>query len=236
MKTRVGNVREPPVLWSIPFTLLMLMLVVAAAEVLFPFIPLNIDQHIWLWVVSTLITTIIASLITEKLSMNNKRALISMGLAAVVSSLIYNDLSKLIQRSIVGAVQGYIPNPLLGTAVYTSFLAVVPGALTGVILGGILGSFPIGLTLKQRQRSLPTSESVENHRINYEKFCNRCGHQAPFESEFCPFCGTELTSRQAPSINFCRFCGSRIYHLGMFCPECGREIDMMSKPQIYISK
>lgn len=237
MDRRMRNIREPPVLWSIPLTLLLIVLIIVAAEVLFPFMPLSIGHQTWMWVVSTLIATIIASLITETISLDRKRSILSMGVAAIVSSLIYKDISKFIQRSIMDVVQGSIPNPILGGITYTSFLVIVPGALTGIILGGILGAFPLPLIMKQRNESTNVpSESVGVHLTNYEKICNTCGHQVPFDSKFCPFCGIEVTSRQAPSERFCRYCGSRIYHMGKFCPECGREIVTMSKPQVYISQ
>jgi len=204
---------------------------------LFPFLPLNISQQTWMWAVSTLITTIISSLVTEIISLNNRRALISMGLAALVSTVIYIDLAKFIQRTVIDSVQSVIPNPLLGSAVYTFVLTVVPGVIAGVILGGIFGFFPVPLKMKQRtqiQKAHPRSSS--RHWAGFEKLCKRCGHTAPFESKFCPFCGVELMRQQAPPVRFCRFCSARIYLVGHFCPECGREITILSKPSVYISQ
>jgi len=237
LEDSLRNVRESPTLWSIPFAILMVILIIAAADMLFPFLPLNISSQTWMWAVSTLITTIISSLVTEIISLNNRRALISMGLAAIVSTVIYIDLSKFIQRTVVDAVQGVIPNPLLGSAMYTIVLTIVPGVLTGVILGGIFGFFPIPLKMKprmQHQEAYP--RSPKGHWSGFEKLCTRCGHPAPFESKFCPFCGVELMRQQAPPIRFCRFCGSRIYLLGQYCPECGQEITILSKPSVYISQ
>jgi len=248
LEGKLRNVRESPTLWSIPFAILMVILIIAAADMLFPFLPLNISNQTWMWAVSTLMTTIISSLVTEIISLNNRRALISMGLAAIVSTVIYIDLSKFIQRTVVDAVQGVIPNPLLGSAMlgsamYTVVLTVVPGALTGVILGGIFGFFPIPLKTEQSVPSLPSiplqkppTRLPKGQWSGFEKLCTRCGHPAPFESMFCPFCGVELVRQQAPPVRFCRFCGSRIYLVGKYCPECGREITILSKPSVYISQ
>ena len=237
MEGRVRNVRGSPSLWSIPFAILMIILAIAAADTLFPFLPLEISPRTWMWAVSTLITTVIASLVTEIISLNDRRALLSMGLAAVVSTVIYIDLSNFIQRAVIEAVQSAIPNPLLGSAVHTAILTVVPGALTGVVLGGILGFFPGPSKMGQRAVDLETPPRPHQRQWSgYEKVCDRCEHPAPFESKFCPFCGVELARRQAPLIRFCRFCGARIYVVGKYCPECGQEIAMLSKPEVYISQ
>lgn len=237
MDGKVRNVRESPTLWSIPFIILMIILIIAATDMLFPFIPLNISQQTWMWAVSTLITTIISSLVTEIISLNNKRAILSMGLAAIVSTVIYVDLSNFIQRTIVDAVQSVIPNPLLGGAVYTTILTIVPGLLSGIVLGGIFGFFP---SLPEMKHDTPNPNTQTKSRINqwsgYEKICKRCNHTSPFESNYCPFCGLELIREQAPPVRFCRFCSARIYLIGNYCPECGMEISMMSKPSVYISQ
>lgn len=231
------NVRESPVLWSIPFAILMMILAVAAVDTLFPFLPLNIGPRTWMWAISTLITTIISSLVTEIISLNNRRALISMGLAAVVSTVIYIDLSNFIQRTIFDAIQSVVPNPLFGSAIQNAILTVVPGALTGVVLGGIFGFFPGSPRIKQEPPGPDARLTAPNLPWSgYEKVCTRCGHPSPFESRFCPFCGVELVRQRAPPVRFCRFCGSRIYLVGSYCPDCGREITMLSKPAVFISQ
>lgn len=237
MEGRSRNVRESPTLWSIPFTILMIILIIAAADMLFPFLPLNISQRTWMWAVSTLVTTIIASLVTEFISLNSRRALLSMLLAATVSTVIYIELFNFIQRTVVDAVTSVVPNPLLGGAIYTIILTVVPAALTGVILGGILGFFPIPSKMRNELTSLSVNpSSTRGQWSGFEKVCKRCGHPAPFESKFCPFCGVDLMRRHAPPVRFCRFCGSRIYLVGRYCPECGQEITMLSRPSVYISQ
>jgi len=237
MEGRLKNVHESPVLWSIPFAILMVILIIAATDMLFPFLPLNISPQMWMWAVSTLITTIISSFVTEVISLNNRRALLSMGLAAVVSTVIYIDLADYIQRAVIDAVLGVVPNPLLGSAVNTIILTIVPGALTGVVLGGIFGFFPSAPTMKQTTPGLGGGfEQTDGQWTGYEKLCKRCGHPAPFDSKFCPFCGVELMRLKAPPVRFCRFCGARIYLVGQYCPECGREITMLSKPSVFISQ
>jgi len=236
MDPKPRDVRDVPTLWSIPCTILMIILLLAAADTLFPFIPLNIGQRSWMWAISTLVTTIIAGLIAEMISMDNRRALISMGIAAIVSTVIYIDLSKFLQRSFIDAVQGVIPNPLLGNVVHSLILSVAPGVLTGAVLGGILAFFPGSLNVIRRARMIEPQVSVNNQWTGYEKTCKRCGHPSPFESKFCPFCGVKLLRRQAPPVMFCRFCGVRIYMVGDYCPECGKEIVTLSKPSVYISQ
>jgi len=237
MEGRARNVRESPTLWAIPFTILMIILIIAAADMLFPFLSLNISQRMWIWAVSTLVTTIIASLVTEIISLNSRRALLSMALAATVSTVLYVELSNFIQRTVVDAVLSVVPNPLLGSAMYAVILTVVPGALTGVVLGGVLGFFPVSTRVGHEAADRSASlRSTDGQWPGFEKVCERCSHPAPFESKFCPFCGVELMRRHAPPVRFCRFCGARIYLVGQYCPECGGEINMLSKPSVYISQ
>jgi len=228
------NVRDPPILWSIPFSLLVATIVLAALDKLFPVIPLNVGPGTWMWAVSTLITTIMASLVAEMISDDSRRAMLSMVLSSVVFTLIYKDLSNIVRKSIVENVQGAIPNPLISMVIYTSILTVVPGALTGVIFGGVLGSFPIFTALKpNNQLSIAPKEVKEPKLLGLEKVCGQCGYSSTLESRFCPYCGTELTMRRAPTIQYCRFCGARINYLGQFCPDCGKAIDIVSKPRIF---
>ena len=237
MEGRLRNIRKSPSLWLIPFTVLMIILILAAADMLLPFLPLNISQQTWMWVVSTLVTTIISSLVTETITLNSRRTLLSMGLAAAVSTVIYVELFNLIQRNMVDSVLTVVPNPLLGGAIYTIILTFVPGALTGVILGAVFGFLPSSPKMKHETPNLSvTLRSTRSQWPGFEKICKRCSHPAPFESKFCPFCGVELMRRHAPPVRFCRFCGSRIYLVGLYCPECGREIAMLSKPSVYISQ
>jgi hypothetical protein len=227
------NVSDPPILWSIPFSLLVATIVLAALDKLFPVIPLNVGPGTWMWAVSTLITTIMASLVAEMISDDSRRAMLSMVLSSVVFTLIYKDLSNIVRKSIVENVQGAIPNPLISMVIYTSILTVVPGALTGVIFGGVLGSFPIFTALKPiNQFSIAPKEVIEPRLPGLEKVCGQCGYSSTLESRFCPYCGTELTMRRAPTVQYCRFCGSRINYLGQFCPDCGKAIDIVMKPRV----
>lgn len=238
MVDMVKNLREPPIMWSIPFTLLLITLLLAAADTLFPFIPLEVGRHSWMWAASTLISAIIASLITEYVSRDNRKAMLSMGAAVVVFSLIYRGLAVALESSVARVVQGVIPNPFISMAVYTSLLTVIPSALTGAVLGGIFGKVEgTSLFSEKDQVSIAIPEEEEEHQPpGYEKLCNRCGHYAPFESKYCPFCGIELTMQRAPTVQYCRFCGARINYLGQFCPDCGKGIDIVSKPQVYVSR
>jgi RNA polymerase subunit RPABC4/transcription elongation factor Spt4 len=223
-----SDLKEPLSLWSIPFTLLLIMLILAAADVLFPFIPLEISHGTWMWAFSTMITTICASLVAEKLSMDRKRAVVSMAGAAAFSILFYRGISSFLQRSLVNSIQSIIPNPFVEMAVYTSVLTIIPGALVGVIFGGVLGSLPIRISTKRK-------EEPEIQKYGVGKICIRCEQGLPIDSSFCPFCGAQPEQRSTPLMMYCRFCGSSLKYRGQFCPECGREIDMVSKPLVFYS-
>lgn len=237
MAAMVRTVNEPPMLWAIPFTLLLITLILAAADTFISFVPLDIGLGTWAWAISTLITTIVASLVTEITQEDNRKAILAMGSAAVVFSLIYKDLSNVLKLSVVEVVKGAMPNSFIGTIVYTSILTVVPGVLTGAVLGGIIGCFPTRLLTKEKESiSIAPQGHVDLTSTGYVKICNRCGYHAPVESSFCPFCGLGLTRLRAPTVKFCRFCGARIHYMGQFCPDCGRELDVISKPQVYIDR
>lgn len=233
----VRSVKEPPMLWAIPFTLLLITLILAAADMFIPFIPINIGLGTWMWAVSTQIATIAASLVTEIVHVDNRRAILAMGSAAIFFSLIYKSLINVLQSSVVDAAKGAIPNSFVGVIMYTSILTVVPGVLTGVVLGGIIGRFPIThLTREKASISIAPEEPEYPPSLGYVKVCNRCRYHSPVDSKFCPFCGVGLTKLRAPTVQFCRFCGSKIQYFGHFCPDCGREIDVISKPHVFIDR
>ena len=221
--------------WSFPFTFLVLLLIVAAADVLFSFIPFEIGSGGWLWAISTTVTAVIASYVAERLSMDRRKALISMVLAAAFSVLFYRDLSALVQRTPVQEMTMAASNPFIGMAVYTSAITVVPSALVGVILGGVISSFNFSEKKLKPTFVFPTSTSVKEEVVGHELACVSCGRSLPFDSKFCPFCGREPEHRSLPAPKFCRFCGAHLKYRGMFCPECGDDIEMISKPHIFYS-
>ena len=235
MEKKLSGFTEFSALWSFPLTLLIIVLILAALDVLFSFLPFKISNDSWLWVCSTLTTSIVASLVTEKLSMDKRKTCVAMLLSAAFSLFFYRDLAAFFQRSLVNSMQSVIPNPFIGMVVYTSFLTLVPSSLIGIILGGVLGSFPFKESL--RQKLSPSSESVQDPNLSgYEKFCQKCSQKTPYDSEFCPLCGMKLKMRQAPQIKHCRYCGFHLKHQGQFCSECGMEINMVSIPLIFYSK
>lgn len=230
-----SDLKEPLSLWSIPFTLLLIMLILAAADVLFQFIPLKISHGTWMWAFSTVITTVCASLVAEKLSMDSRRAVISMAGAAAFSILFYRSISSFLQRSVVSSIQSIIPNPFVEMAVYTSVLTIIPGALVGVIFGGVLSSLPNRTSPKRKISFEILPEEPKPQGQGVGKVCGRCEQGIPIDSSFCPFCGAQPEQRSAPQMMYCRFCGSPLKYRGQFCPECGREIDMISKPLVFYS-
>jgi RNA polymerase subunit RPABC4/transcription elongation factor Spt4 len=222
-------------IWSFPFTVLLLLLVVAAADVLFSFIPFEIGSGGWLWAISTTVTAVIASYVAEKLSMDRRKALISMTLAAAFSVLFYRDLSALVQRTQVQAMTSAASNPFIGMAVYTSAITIIPSALVGVILGGVISSYNVSQTKSKPTFVFPASTAVKEEGVGHELACISCGRSLPFDSKFCPFCGMEPEHRPLPAPKFCRSCRVLLKYNGQYCPECGAEIDMTSKPHVFYS-
>ncbi len=233
MELDADRFSDPPILWSIPFTILLITIILAAADTFLPFIPLNQSPQTWTWLASTMVTAIMASLVAETITRDGKRGLLSMVVGAVVFSLAYKNIINIFQRSVVDVVQSSIPNPLLGTAVYTSILTVLPGALSGIVLGGVFGVLPGRKPKELKENLVLSTTSLSEITVTYEMLCSRCGHTSSRDSKFCPFCGIEVTRREVPVIKYCMFCGGRINYLGQFCPDCGLEIDQASKPQIY---
>jgi RNA polymerase subunit RPABC4/transcription elongation factor Spt4 len=223
--TEKNKIVKPPFLWSIPFVLLFILLIVASADILIPFMDLRLGNRAWMLIVSMLISAVVSSMITELRTTSKRRTLISMVLATFFSFLVYDQLANLIQNHVVQAVQGSVPNPFINIAVYASFLTLVPGAIVGAITGGVLvflPKLPKIRTLEEPVNLIKTNGTI------HEKVCTRCGQTAPLESSFCPFCGMELSKRETLGVKFCMYCGSYIQYLGRFCPECGKEIDVSS--------
>ncbi|MGD2200827.1 MAG: zinc ribbon domain-containing protein [Candidatus Bathyarchaeota archaeon] len=228
---------DPPEIWSFPFTLLLIVLIVAAADVLFSFLPIRLGQGGWMWILSTLVTAVVASLVAEKVSTDKRNAVVSMVLAVTFLILFYRDISALFLLTPINSVQSYIPNPFIGMAIYTSTLTLAPGALIGVILGGVIGVIPLDKAAKGRDGLVfKFTQSSEDKASSYEKHCRGCGRNVPSDSKFCPFCGEEPQLRPVPEARYCRLCGAHLKYGGKFCPECGQEIGVVSTPLIYYSE
>ncbi len=228
---------EAPIMWVVPFSFLVLVIVVAATDRAFPFLPWQVSDRTWIWAASGIVGASVAAYLTEFLGSDSRRVLLSMGSTAVASLLAFGYFEGFFQRTIVTAVQGVVPNSLVGGAVYASFLTIVPGALMGATFGGLVGlSSSLSEGKVEEAIGTPRPQVTADQWPGYEKACGRCGHVAPFESSYCPYCGVELERRRAPQVKFCRFCGSRIYFIGKFCPDCGREIDTISKREVYVSQ
>ncbi len=235
MDMNIPDFSDPPILWSIPFTLLLITVIVAVADFLMPFITLNVEGRTWMWLASTLTTAVVSSLVTEKLTSDNKRTVISMVLASVLFSALYGPISGFFSKAVVNVVRASIPNPFLGMALSTSTITLMPGVLSGILLGGFFSIVPLS---RKGIKDVFTKDSIDAPEpdLGYVKMCGRCGHNAPYDSRFCPYCGVPLTRREVPIIRFCRFCGSKISFLGQFCPDCGKEIEQRSRSLVYISQ
>jgi RNA polymerase subunit RPABC4/transcription elongation factor Spt4 len=222
-------------IWSFPFTFLVLLLIVAAADVLFSFIPFSVGSNGWLWAISTTVTAIVSSYVAEKISMDKKKALISMVLSAAFSALFYRDIISLLQKTPVQAITSTTSNPFIGIAVYTSAITVIPSALVGVILGGVISSYNVSEKKFKPIFTFPSQVTSDVEKIGSEIACMTCGRSLPFDSKFCPFCGKVPESRPIPEPSFCRFCGTHLKYKGKFCPECGDEIEIISKAYVFYS-
>lgn len=218
-------------IWLIPFSALAIVLILAVVDLLFAFYFLNVNHQVWTWALSSLLTVVIASLVIELISLSNKRALISLSLAGVVSVVIYLDIAVFLHEKTVSVLQSVVPNPLLSNVLYAVIMTLIPGVAIGGIIGAVIGLFPVGKK-EEKEEKTETMRQVGG----VEKYCERCGYTYPFDSRYCPFCGIPLSKRPVPLMRFCRYCGSRIYAMGKHCPECGREIRLASRPEIYISK
>ena len=234
MLLKLPRIRETPILWAIPFTMLIVTVVAALLDWIIPFINLNVASSTWLWVTATMVTTIITSVITEIFTTDKKRVLMSMLVSMVVFGFLYNDIVNVFIASTVEAVEASIPYPILGSAINSVILTLIPGAIAGVLFGGAFSLIPKKVVLEKNKMAMPTS-TIMPRPSAYEKTCNRCGRLAPYDASFCPQCGDSLSQREVPEVKYCMFCGSKIDFLGRFCPDCGQGIDQVNKDLKYQS-
>jgi len=232
MRFRLPKISEPPILWSIPFTLLLLTTLAALMDWLVPFITLNVGHETWVWIAATLVTSMVTSVITEIASSDKRRVLISMLASTTIFSVLYNDIVNVFLAGFMETVQGSMPHPILGSAINTLVLSLVPGSIVGLLIGAAISLIPKAPTLEKNKLAM-TTPTFYQPLSTFEKVCGRCGRIAPYESLYCPICGSELTKREAPATKFCMYCGSKINYLGKFCPECGEEIDQTTKTWTY---
>lgn len=219
-------------IWLVPFSALAIVLIIAVVDLLFTSYFLKVNHQVWMWAFSSLITFVVASLVTEFISLSNKRALFSLALAGLVSMVIYLNIAIFLHEKAVGFIESIVPNPVLSNALYVVIMTLIPGVTIGGLVGAVISLFPMG---RRGERGGEETEAIG--RIGgVEKYCERCGYTYPFDSSYCPFCGIPLSKRSVPLTRFCRYCGSRIYTMGKYCPECGRDIRLASRPEIYISK
>ena len=232
MRFRLPKLSEPPILWSIPFTLLLLTTLAALVDWLVPFISLNVERGTWVWIAATLVTSMVTSVITEISSSDKRRVLVSMLASSLVFGVLYNDIVTVFLASFMDTVQGSMPHPILGSAINTLVLSLVPGSVVGLLIGAAISLIPKAPTLEKNELVM-TTPSFYQPPATFEKVCSRCGRIAPYDSSFCPICGLELTRREAPETKYCMYCGSKINYLGKFCPECGEEIDPTTRAWTY---
>ena len=227
---------ESPSVWSLPFTILLIVLIIAATDVLFPFLPIRIGQIGWMWILSTLVTSIVSSLVTERLSMDQKKAFVSMVLAGAFSILFYRDFSAFLLRTPIQSLNSSISNTFVGLATFTTILTMVPGIIVGGFMGGIISIIPLE-NLCEKKSHFQLNPSVFEDKIQgFGVMCVSCGRYLPTDSKFCSFCGEGLTHQPIPYVSYCRLCGSDIKYGGSFCPECGQEIELLLKPHIFYSE
>ncbi|RJS88402.1 zinc ribbon domain-containing protein [Candidatus Bathyarchaeota archaeon] len=232
MRKESGEQENHGSVWVVPLFALAIVFLMAIVDLLFAFYFLKVDQHIWMWALSSLITVVVASVVAEVISLNSRRALFSLILAGIVSVVIYLDIAIFLHEKVVNVLQGIIPNPLLNDTLYATIMTFIPGITIGGLIGAVIGLFPTGRTRRAEKGRITGMETTKW----VEKYCTRCGYIAPFDSNYCPYCGAVLSKRYVPVMRFCRYCGAKVYPTGEYCPECGREIRFASRPEIYISE
>lgn len=227
-----GGHKNRSSIWVIPLFALVIVFLMALVDLLFALYFLRVDQHVWIWALSSLITVVVASVVAEAISMSSRRALFSLVIAGIVSIVIYLDIAIFLHEKVVKILQAIVPNPLLDDTLYATIMTFIPGIAIGGIIGAVIGIFPTGRMRKVEEMRIAGVETMKWA----EKYCERCGYIAPFDSNYCPYCGAPLSRRYVPVMRFCRYCGAKVYPTGDYCPECGREIRFASRPEIYVSE
>jgi len=226
MWLKFSRIRETPILWAIPFTLLIVTILTALVDWIIPFFNLNVELSTWLLIIATMVSAIITSVITEVFSNDKKKVLLSMLVSIFVFSYLYNDIVNVFMTGAVEVVKASMPHPLLGSAINSVMLTLVPGVFSGLLFGGVFSLIPKKVLLEKNKMAMPTS-SISPRQLIFEKTCDRCGRPSPYDASYCPQCGDDLSQREVPLIKYCMFCGSKIDFLGRFCPDCGQGINQV---------
>lgn len=223
---------DQPIVWIIPFIGLSITLIISIMNSFLKFLSSPTNSLIMI-ASSALVCSSLASYITELFKGRSKRlyitAVTSIIFGAILYSLSYNFLNQNIATGIKTA-----SIPIIGNAISTATLTIIPGAIAGAIAGGAASLIPE--TPINEKITEPKEERITPDKWpGYQKTCQKCGAHMPFDSIYCSICGSTLKRTRTAQTKFCRYCGSRIYFHGEFCTECGKEINLISKPKVFVS-
>ena len=144
-----SRIRETPILWAIPFTLLIVTILTALVDWIIPLFNLNVELSTWLLIIATMVSAIITSVITEVFSNDKKKVLLSMLVSIFVFSYLYNDIVNVFMTGAVEVVKASMPHPLLGSAINSVMLTLVPGVFSGLLFGGVFSLIPKKVLLEK---------------------------------------------------------------------------------------
>ncbi|MBN2334065.1 zinc ribbon domain-containing protein [Candidatus Bathyarchaeota archaeon] len=223
-----------PLLWVVPASALLLFTLIGVLNLFLNIIPSRIAILMML-ISSSLLGTAISAYITELSRGRAKFVQRTMWATLVVGALVFYLAEGFLKGTSATGVET-AQMPLIGNALSSLTLTIVPALVTGSICGGVACLIPeiVEAPTQPPQQTLP--RFTPDDWPGYEKQCQKCGNTMPFDSIYCSNCGSTLRRVRASQIKYCRYCGNRMHFIGEFCPDCGREINILSKPKVYVSQ
>jgi hypothetical protein len=221
-------------LWIVPGLCLALVTFVLTLNLFLHFLPASLSLLL-MSAASAFVGSASAGLILELLKGRSRLVVYTMAATWVLGLLTHLLGYGFLERSLLNGGQT-ASIPLVGTILTGVGVTVIPGLLTGSIVGGMASLIPESVLQAEEGPRVDFQGFDPNSWPGYEKTCVKCGKVMPFDSIYCSHCGSTLKRRIASQVRYCRFCGSRLHFRGEFCPDCGREIVTLSKPKVYVSQ
>ena len=223
---------EQPLLWIVPFAVLVLVTLVSLINAVLHFIPTS-SGYVLMLTACGFICASVSGFITELIKGRGKYVYVSMSVAVFIGAISFLFGYGFFKSNIIaGPTTASIPaiSEIISNITFT----ILPGLFVGAIIGGGVGFLPEELEYQEPEPMVEKPVIAPDKIVGYEKVCRRCGAVMPFDSLFCSQCGGTLKKRRSETMKYCRYCGKRLHFLGEFCPECGKEINIVSKPKVYI--